>query len=93
MTPLHPSDKVPALTVALPGGNSLQLPDALNGHYGVVLFYRGSWCPCCNAQLSAFERARKSLRWSICSATEIARSRSPPRALSGEWGAWRLAVR
>ena len=40
MTLLHPGDKFPALTVALPGGDSLQLPDVLNGHYGVVLFYR-----------------------------------------------------
>jgi peroxiredoxin len=59
MTLLHPGDKFPALTVALPGGDSLQLPEALNGHYGVVLFYRGSWCPYCNAQLSAFQRARE----------------------------------
>lgn len=61
MTLLHPGDKFPALTVALPGGDTLQLPDALNGHYGVVLFYRGSWCPYCNAQLSAFQRARGRL--------------------------------
>jgi len=61
MTLLHPGGKFPALTVALPGGDSLQLPDAARGHYGVVLFYRGSWCPYCNAQLSAFQRARERL--------------------------------
>jgi peroxiredoxin len=27
----------------------------------VVLFYRGSWCPYCNAQLRAFQRATESL--------------------------------
>jgi peroxiredoxin len=27
----------------------------------VVLFYRGSWCPYCNAQLAAFSRAQESL--------------------------------
>jgi len=27
----------------------------------VVLFYRGSWCPYCNAQLRAFERAGERL--------------------------------
>ena len=37
------------------------MPDALNGHYGVILFYRGSWCPYCNAQISAFQRARQRL--------------------------------
>ena len=58
---LHPGDKFPALTIALPGGGSLQLPDALDGHFSVVLFYRGSWCPYCNVQLSAFQRARESL--------------------------------
>jgi peroxiredoxin len=58
---LAPGDKFPALSVALPGGSTLELPDELAGHYGVVLFYRGSWCPYCNAQLRAFERARESL--------------------------------
>ena len=43
--------------MALPGGRTLRLPDALAGHYGVVLFYRGSWCPYCNAQLRAFQRS------------------------------------
>ncbi|MFI5063364.1 MAG: peroxiredoxin family protein [Streptosporangiales bacterium] len=61
MALLHRGDKFPALTVALPGGGSLQLPDALNGHFGVVLFYRGSWCPYCNAQLRAFQRAKDRL--------------------------------
>ena len=27
----------------------------------MVLFYRGSWCPYCNAQLRAFQRAAESL--------------------------------
>ena len=61
MTLLAPGDKFPALSVDLPGGTTLQLPDALTGHYGVVLFYRGSWCPYCNAQLRAFQRAADSL--------------------------------
>jgi peroxiredoxin len=58
---LSPGDEFPALTVALPGGGTLRLPDALAGHYGVVLLYRGSWCPYCNAQLRAFQRAHDSL--------------------------------
>ena len=57
MTLLHPGDPFPTLTVALPEGRTLRLPDALAGHYGVVLFYRGSWCPYCNAQLRAFQRS------------------------------------
>ena len=58
---LHPGDKFPALNVALPGGSRLHLPDDLHGHFGVVLLYRGSWCPYCNAQLSAFQRAGEQL--------------------------------
>jgi peroxiredoxin len=58
---LGPGDAFPALSLELAGGGTLQLPDAMHGQYGVVLFYRGSWCPYCNAQLRAFERARDSL--------------------------------
>jgi peroxiredoxin len=61
MALLHPGDKFPDLAVALPAGGGLQLPDALDGHFGVVLFYRGSWCPYCNAQLRGFQRAKESL--------------------------------
>src|SRR5580692_5442155 len=61
MTLLRPGDPFPALTVALPGGQTLHLPEALASHFGVVLCYRGSWCPYCNAQLSAFQRALDDL--------------------------------
>ena len=61
MSLLHPGDPFPALRLALTGGNALSLPDALAGHFGVVLIYRGSWCPYCNAQLRAFQRAHDSL--------------------------------
>jgi len=56
-TRLHPGDPFPALTVALAGDRTLRLPDALAGHFGVILFNRGSWCPYCNAQLRAFQRS------------------------------------
>ena len=61
MTVLQPGDPFPSLTVSLPGGRTLRLPDALAGRFGVVLYYRGSWCPYCNAQLSAFQRSLDSL--------------------------------
>jgi len=61
MTVLQPEDPFPSLTVALPRGRALRLPGALAGRYGVVLYYRGSWCPYCNAQLSAFQRSLDSL--------------------------------
>jgi len=61
MALLNPGDQFPPLTVSLPGGDTLGLPDALAGGFGVVLFYRGSWCPYCNAQLRAFQRATDGL--------------------------------
>jgi peroxiredoxin len=61
MTSLNPGDQFPALNLTLPGGDTLSLPDALAGGFGVVLFYRGSWCPYCNAQLRAFQRASDNL--------------------------------
>ena len=56
-TLLHPGDRFPLLTVARTGGSPLRLPDDLAGHFSVILFYRGSWCPYCNAQLRAFQRS------------------------------------
>src|SRR5580704_14876961 len=61
MTVLQPGDPFPSVTVSLPGGRPLRLPDAVVGRFGVVLYYRGSWCPYCNAQLSAFQRSLDSL--------------------------------
>ena len=61
VTRLKPGDNFPLLSVSLPGGEQLALPEAVAGRYAVVLFYRGSWCPYCNAQLRAFQRAAQSL--------------------------------
>jgi peroxiredoxin len=61
MPTLRPGDMFPTLRLSLPGGDTLTLPDGLAGHFGVVLLYRGSWCPYCNAQLRAFQRAQDSL--------------------------------
>lgn len=51
----------PPLQLPLVGGGMLSLPDDVGGDFGVVLAYRGAWCPYCNAQLSAFARAKESL--------------------------------
>jgi peroxiredoxin len=58
---LSPGATFPSLTITLPGETTLALPDAFAGDFGVVLFFRGSWCPYCNAQLRAFQRAAESL--------------------------------
>jgi peroxiredoxin len=58
---LSPGTPFPALTLNLPGGAPLAVPDAFAGEVGVLLFFRGAWCPYCNAQLRAFQRAGDSL--------------------------------
>lgn len=61
MTLLGPGDTFPNLSVQLVGGEKLDLPDALAGRFGVVLFNRGAWCPFCTAQLRDFQRAHEAL--------------------------------
>jgi peroxiredoxin len=61
MTRLNPGDPFPSLPITPVDGRPLELPGALAGHIGVVLLYRGNWCPYCNAQLSAFGRAADRL--------------------------------
>ncbi len=58
---LNSGDKFPELRLALPGGQAVTVPEAFGGDFGVMLFYRGSWCPYCNAQLRAFQRAAGTL--------------------------------
>jgi len=54
---LNNGDRFPRLSIRKVGGGTIELPDALAGLFGVVLIYRGAWCPYCNAQLAAFARA------------------------------------
>ena len=61
MALLQPGDRFPDIEITPVGASTLTVPASLAGHFGVVLFYRGSWCPYCNAQLSAFQRAHGSL--------------------------------
>jgi peroxiredoxin len=58
---LNPGDPFPKLTITTADGQTLTLPDAFAGDFAVVLLYRGAWCPYCNAQLRAFERASQAL--------------------------------
>jgi peroxiredoxin len=58
---LNPGDPFPRLTIHTTDEELLAIPDAFAGGFAVVLFYRGSWCPYCNAQLRAFERASQAL--------------------------------
>lgn len=51
----------PNLEVPAVGGGKLDLPHDLGGSYGVVLIYRGHWCPFCNEQMAAFVAAAPAL--------------------------------
>jgi peroxiredoxin len=58
---LNSGDAFPRLTMNVLGGETLTVPEAFAGDFATVLFYRGAWCPYCNAQLSAFQRAGQAL--------------------------------
>jgi peroxiredoxin len=58
---LNPGDPFPRLTMNVLGGGTLTVPDAFAGDFAAVLFYRGAWCPYCNAQLRAFQRSGQQL--------------------------------
>jgi peroxiredoxin len=59
---LHNGDAFPHITIKAVGGGTIGLPGDLVGSFGVVLLYRGSWCPYCNAQLAAFSRGYDMLQ-------------------------------
>lgn len=52
VTPLLVGAHVPALAVNALDGRKVQLAAAVGGKPTVLVFYRGSWCPFCNQQLS-----------------------------------------
>jgi peroxiredoxin len=58
---LNPGDPFPQLALTIPGGETFRVPERFDGQFGVLLFYRGSWCPYCNAQLRAFQRSSSAL--------------------------------
>ena len=59
---LNPGAPFPSITLTPVDAEPLDLPDVLAGQFAVVLFYRGSWCPYCNAQLRAFRARHRETR-------------------------------
>lgn len=57
MSRLHNGEVFPSLEIPAVGNEVLRIPQSLQGSYGVILIYRGAWCPYCQAQLGAFQRA------------------------------------
>jgi len=62
MRRLQNGQQFPPLEIGRVGGGTVSLPADLAGSFGVVLIYRGSRCPYCNAQLSAFAHAEDRLK-------------------------------
>jgi peroxiredoxin len=61
MMRLQNGQAFPAFDVLAVGGGAISIPQSLRGSYGVVLIYRGAWCPYCQAQLAGFQRASEKL--------------------------------
>lgn len=51
----------PELEIPAVGGGTLSLPAFAKGEFGVVIAYRGAWCPFCIAQLSGFAAEEAAL--------------------------------
>ncbi len=54
---LDAGDSFPALTFALTGGRQLRVPEDIDHPFQAILFYRGHWCPYCQAQLTSYQMA------------------------------------
>lgn len=56
-----PGDKAPPFSLANSSGKSVTLADLLAKGPAVVTFYRGEWCPFCDVQLRAYQKALPEL--------------------------------
>ena len=60
--PLKVGQGLPAANVVTPEGKSVSLAELANGKPTLLIFYRGGWCPFCNAHLSALADIELDLR-------------------------------
>src|SRR5271156_615316 len=58
---LDTGDSFPDLKLKLTDGTEIQTKTGLKHPWNVVLFYRGSWCPFCVAQLKSFQSGLEKL--------------------------------
>lgn len=61
MALLNNGDRFPDISISVSGHGKMALPADLAGSFGVVLIYRGAWCPVCNDQLADFEAMKAQL--------------------------------
>jgi len=59
--PLKPGQKIPDLTLRNVKGEELTLKEAIGDTPTVLVFYRGSWCPFCNAHLAELAKAQDEI--------------------------------
>lgn len=59
---LKTGDKIPYFALPNATGNTVQAMDLEGYDWLVISFYRGQWCPYCNLELRALEKAVTSLK-------------------------------
>jgi peroxiredoxin len=61
MSLLNNGAAFPQLTVPAIGGGEISIPGDLAGAFGVVLIYRGAWCPVCDHQFADYGAKQDAL--------------------------------
>ncbi|MBT1064068.1 AhpC/TSA family protein [Bowmanella sp. Y26] len=59
VTPLLNGQQIPDITLKTAQGEAVNLRELVASKPTVILFYRGGWCPYCNAQLAGFQPVEK----------------------------------
>jgi peroxiredoxin len=61
ISPLLISEKIPSVNITALNGEKVLLTDIVKRKPSILLFYRGGWCPYCNAHLSAVGQVEQEL--------------------------------
>ncbi len=61
ISPLLISEKVPSVEITSLDGKQIPIDQVVAGKKTVLLFYRGGWCPYCNAHLAAVGESEKNI--------------------------------
>ena len=62
VSPILIGAKIPDVTVTDINGNSVDLINAVSKKPVILIFYRGGWCPYCNAQMSQIQKIEGKLK-------------------------------
>lgn len=61
VTPLAAGAKAPSTTVRRPNGHEVEMSELYARKPTILIFYRGGWCPYCNAHLGEVAKAEAEL--------------------------------